>query len=60
MCVVMLMSLKGLFKSLMICMLTFTFLGFIMCKTGAATQTSYMVFPKQNSASSFTDAVAQN
>lgn len=57
--VVMLMSLKGLFKSLMVCILTLTFLGFIMCKTGAATQTLYMVFTKQSSANSFSHSCTE-
>lgn len=45
--VVILMSLKGLFKSLMIHISTLAFLGFIMFKAGAATKTSYMLFPKK-------------
>lgn len=44
--VVITMSLKGLFESLMVYISTFTLLGFIMCKAGAATKISYTLFPK--------------
>lgn len=47
------MSVKRLFNSLMVHISTFTFLGFIMCKAGAATKTSYTLFPKQNCGNGF-------